>query len=151
MIKWLQQYRVSLGGGTNLTELTSGEKAFIGLLFTPIAFADVTYADDVIIGATVSKEWSGGYVTNNTYHPSLDLSKITSVNIDYNPETDKILWWVDANNKNIVGIPSNNYNNVQVPSGAKGLRIQTRRPGHFQIISFTTTDGKVHTANNLNY
>jgi len=131
--------------------LTSGEKVFIGLFFSPIALLSVGVSEvcEVVVGAEVLKDWSAGYIPKNTYHSSLDLSKITNVNIDFNDESGGYLYWVDANNNKIKGI--NYSNNEQVPSNAKGIMIHAEHVSHFRIRAFTTTDGKVHTADNLNY
>lgn len=144
----------SLGGGsggTDLSELTSGEKAFIGLLFMPIS-VDLVHKPIAVIGGTMSRGGGGYYGYDLVYNMSLDLSKITSVTIVPSGATEGlVVYWADANGNPIVNI--NNYGSVQVPYGAKGLIISNNHVFnmYFQITSFTTTDGKVHTASNLNY
>ena len=131
-----------------MTKLTSGEKAFIGLLFTPICSEFSSYQFRTIIGGKVTNVPTE-YGSREVYQAYLDLSKITSINIFFDSNYGQELYWVDANCDNIARIY--NYNNVQVPSGAKGIKIGSARNANFRITSFTTTDGKVHTADNLNY
>ena len=136
------------GVETDLSELTSGEKAFIGLLFMPIT-TDIVYTQRVVIGGAVSRV---NYGYDFVYNMSLDLSKITRVDIVPCGATDGlVVYWADVSGNPIVNI--NNYGSVPVPSGAKGLIILNDHVFnmHFQITSFTTADGKVHTADNLNY
>ena len=135
---------------TDLSELTSGEKAFIGLLFMPIS-TDLVHKPIVVIGGTMSRVESYHGI-DLVYNMSLDLSKITRVNIvPYGATDGLVVYWADVGGNPIVTI--NNYASVSVPSGAKGLIILNAHVFnmHFQITSFTTVDGKVHTASNLNY
>jgi len=140
-------YNSGYSNGKNIiSTLTSGEKAFIGLLFTPIA---IGYQSKTIIGGTTYQQWTpSGY--ERVYNMSLDLSKITSVNFSTNGSVT--IYWIVGNNK--IGYLSNNGSNP-VTSGAKGILMETGAidddATEFQITSFTTTDGKVHTADNLNY
>ena len=124
-----------------MTKLTSGEKAFIGLLFTPISINGNSH---IAIGG----------IQGYSYTMSLDLSKITSVNISASGDARSglTMHWVDAGGNSIKDI-SYYFGNVQVPSGAKGMLFDTGSItfANVQFTSFTTTDGKVHTADNLNY
>ena len=142
-------YNSGYSNGKNvLSTLTKGEKAFIGLLFTPIALENNVRS---FIGGTKSNHWTpSGY--EFVYNMSLDLSKITSVNCSSSGNSSGLtMHWLDANGNNITTI----YNNgsTQVPSDAKGIIIETGSIVfvNVQFTSFATTDGKVHTASNLNY
>ncbi len=101
-----------------------------------------------IIGGTVAQVPTD-YGSQFVYQASLDLSKIESINILFSSYYGRTLNWVDGNCNNI-GVIYNN-GSMQVPSGAKGLKLGSNEMADFRITSFTTTDGKVHTADNLNY
>lgn len=125
------------GGGTNLTKLTSGERFLIG-----------------IVGQTIST----GYVKDSP----------TSVDILALPQTD-----LDMSNISSITIRSTAYDTVtSVEAFGTQLGPNTTKtftpvngvikvfPGKISnyntgcnliITSFTTKDGKVHTADNLNY
>jgi hypothetical protein len=147
-ISYSTGYNSGYSNGKNiLSTLTSGEKTFIGLLFTPIS---IMYQSSIIIGGTKRNQWTqNGYEW--VYDMSLDLSKIASVNFSSNQDTSGLrMYWIVGNNK--IGYLPNN-GSTGVTSGAKGILMETGSIDvvKVQITSFTTTDGKVHTADNLNY
>ena len=141
-------------GGADLSELTSGEKAFIGLLFMPITLDGCTGGGGAFIGGTFAYVHWDGPVGRDVYNMSLDLSKIASVYFFSNNSNGLSMCWVNADGNNIGDISANKDGvNSVPPSDAKGIRISTGWVDHIevQLTSFTTADGKVHTVDNLNY
>lgn len=110
------------GSGVDLSELTSGERLLIGLLFTPMS------------------------TTQSIYFDSLDFSKISSVTCHGNV----YFYFYDKNNTVILYKLIHTEETLQVPSGTTKMGL-VGNDMTVSIVSFTTTDGKVHAADNLNY
>jgi hypothetical protein len=116
---------VQMGGGSgvDLSELTSGEKTLIALL-APIW-----------IGYNSSVRFDG-----------LDFSRISSVTV----QGKVSLYFIDANNTTLLYKEIMTKETLQVPSGTTKISLISNAV-EVSVVSFTTTDGKVHTASNLNY
>lgn len=133
MIKWLQQYRVSLGG-TNLTELTSGELLLILLLDGKWAWYDRETLSYHLQGLNnrPDRNFSGFRV---------DLSKISAMTIELQEYNATSQIWIVAKEYSWSSVSNDNAYQISYSSGNFLIR----------CTSFTTKDGKVHTADNLNY
>lgn len=127
--------QTSGGSGVDLSELTSGERFLIG-----------------IVGQTVNTGFLSGY-SNVLILPltDLDMSNISSITMTYDAfdtstsvqafgaylgPTERTKTFTPVNGK--IEVKAGNFSNYN--SGC-----------NVTITSFTTTDGKVHTASNLNY
>lgn len=111
------------GSGVDLSELTSGEKTLIALL-TPIMFG----------------------INSRVDFGSLDFSRISSVTVRGNMR----FYFIDINNVVLLYKLIKVEETLQVPSGTTKMGLDANG-NEVSIVSFTTTDGKVHTASNLNY
>lgn len=128
--------------GVNLSELTSGERALIGMLGQVVKYDG-------------AQSTSGG----NNYGFSfggVDTSKISSINVTISKnggDNGAYVYIFGASflNKEVGTYQRNISNNDNIgyvsayPKDSYGCHVE------FTINSFTTKDGKVHTADNLNY
>lgn len=145
----------SVSGGVDLNSLTSGERWLIGMLNQPI----VTNESEVAFGcdcASIST-YSNGY---------FNFSKVSSIDME-------VVAKYSGSNYFSRSVYINNFTGTQIIVGradftqtslsatltCSGTRTTAFIvfPGfvsgfvEYRINSFTTTDGKVHTASNLNY
>ena len=126
-------------GGVNLSELTSGERFLIGLLMCPVQLS--------INQATG--------VSTITYHGSsnFDVSKISNIHIAVNGNVGdrdgngNVFTYLEVFGNSIIKTGEHDIvpRNVNTAIKLKGISM------NITVTSFITTDGKVHTVDNLNY
>ena len=142
ILLWLHQYRVSLGGGTNLTKLTSGERALIGILGQTMYFS--------IGGDNTPHDISSQYICEG----DLDTSKIASINVTISIQYCGVsILGIGFNESGTFqkNISSNSINGMISIFSSGDKPYFSSASTSFTINSFTTKDGKVHTVDNLNY
>lgn len=119
------------GSGVDLSELTSGERLFIGLL-------------NVLTVSNVSS----GVVSFGENNSPIDFTNIKSITVSsMRSGVDSYWGGVGQNSPTILNRPTSGRASYMLgffnTSNSTGV--------DFTIKAFTTTDGKVHTASNLNY
>ena len=134
----------SFGGGTNLSELTSGERVLIGILGQSMHFG--------LNGSNSPNDIFSYYNCSG----DLDTSKIASINITISNQYCPVnILGIDFN-KNESGtfqkdISSNSIKSIIYILSDEDKPYMSSASTSFTINSFTTKDGKVHTVDNLNY
>ncbi len=120
------------GSGVDLSELTSGERLLIGLL-------------DVL---TISNVTSGNVTFEENYDgSSIDYTHIKSITVLSKYLSDSQSSWGSFGlTPTILNRPTSVYGSTHLSFWSSG-----DHGAQFIITAFTTTDGKVHTASNLNY
>ena len=120
------------GSGVDLSELTSGERLLIGLL-------DVLTMSNVASGIV--------HFTGINNEIPIDYTRIKSITVSSKYLSNaQSTWGSFGTSPTILNRPTSNYESTHLSfwsSGSYGA--------DFIITAFTTTDGKVHTASNLNY
>jgi len=117
-----------VGGGVNIKDLTSGELLLINLLRTRYTRTEYESGDIYIYGLNY----------NNTNYTGMrvDLSNVSEMNFEIHNTIDTLI---------------RTYNFTDVSNNAM-YQIQFSNGSYYVICTqFTTTDGKVHTVDNLNY
>lgn len=139
-----------IGGGVNIEDLTSGELLLYSLLKT--GYIQVKGFDT-----------TGGYVDfgHDNYgsnRKGVDMSKISQ--ISFGSSTTKIfkgyVQWKNDSTWTHTDFSQNTHFSISAPSGDNShsmFTISAHNSEHVcvKVTSFTTTDGKVHTKDNLNY
>lgn len=131
------------GSGVDLSELTSGERLLIGLLSQKMV---VTKA---LVG--IGQIWNGG---------TIDFTEVKNITFE---ETEantpcQILVQSPTASVSVVDIKPKSTGTLDVSSYGENTRMDISPPQTssysittVQVTAFTTMNGKVHTASNLNY
>lgn len=141
-----------VGGGTDLTELTSGELLFCSLLRT--GYIQVRTND----GGSAYVDLGFDNWNVDTNGKGIDMSKISQISLVASAyTTGGMVVWQNKSGYIKTDYSKNTHFSISAPSGDNShsmFSIHSSGTGAYGVVkvtSFTTTDGKVHTASNLNY
>lgn len=140
------------GSGVDLSELTSGELLFCSLLKTEyIRLVGSSSTADVSFG---SNDWDWHY--GKKYADMSKISQISFVASKYSGN-GRMVWENESKRTQTDFSADSSSFSISAPSGDNShctFTISITDPSiriALKVTSFTTTDGKVHTADNLNY
>lgn len=141
----------NVSGGVDLNSLTSGERYFYGIIagggkmLGGLRWAD---SGNIFLGADAIA------VADLTPFNFSSVSQVVfGVHSDGN-SSSRVRICIGSADKYVYGSPSNQTVTVDLSRVTEGtFLIQPSNPYYcwIELISYTTTDGKVHTASNLNY
>lgn len=141
-----------VGGGTDLTELTSGELLFCSLLKTGYIQVKANDADYTYVNLGFDN-WNV-----DTNGKGIDMSKISQISLVASAYTSGgRVTWENVSGHTEISYSANTHFSISAPSGDNShstFSIHSSGTGAYGVVkvtSFTTTDGKAHTASNLNY